>query len=376
MTAQMIPVPLRSLSFSAGGRDSIDLSVLPPTIQGRIAHLSKITFNVSVTPTFSAGTITPASIQNLVANLAIFDGVRQLFNGSFPSLRAFEALEQGGLFAPEPDNLTTTNTFFFERVFNCGPRMFTAEEDFLMPAASFRGGRIDVSYAAALTSLGSGLTITACVATIQPVAWMVLQDEIRLPPFIERYEGPLNNNQPLSGEALYAFLGAAKTSAFGVYTAGDIANVSIYAAGFTTAPVVANALTRAYQDSMQTGPFSPVVGDPGSANDTGAKLPNGTAIQAAASYVQPLIWSPKGSRITKLSYWAQPALTVQWSGSLSNVYGLATRLLPRDAQRGQQYSALAEAALGVKVKGGKVRTDSKAPYTGPRAPYMPLKLEV
>lgn len=376
MTAQMIPVPLRSLTFSAGGRDSIDLSVLPPTIQGRIAHVSKITFNVQVAPTFSAGTITPASVQNLVANLAVFDGVRQLFNGSFASLRAFEALEQGGLFAPEPDSLTTGNTFFFERVFNAGPRLFSAEEDFLMPAANFRGGRIDVSYAAALTALGSGLTITACTATIQPVAWMVLQDEIRLPPFVERFEGVLNNNQPLTGEALYAFLGAARTSAFGAFTAGDVANATIYAAGFTTAPVVANALTRAYQDSMRTGPITPVVGDPGSANDTGAKLPNGTAIQTAASYVQPLIWSPTNTRITKLNYWAQPSLSVQWSGNASSLYALATRLLPRDAQRGQQYSALAEAALGVKVKAGKIRTDSKAPYNGPRAPYMPLKLEV
>lgn len=376
MTAQMIPVPLRSLTFSLGGRDSIDLSVLPPTIQGRIAHVSKITFNVAITPTFSAGTITPASVQNVVANLGLFDGVRQLFNGSFASLRAFEALEQGGLFTPESDALTTTNTFYFQRVWNAGPRLFMAEEDFLTPAASFRGGRIDVGYAAALTSLGSGLTITACTCTIQPVAWMVLQDEIRLPPFVERYEGALNNNQPLTGEALYAFLGAARSSAFGTFTAGDVANVAIYAAGFTTAPIVANALTRAYQDSMRTGPFSPIVGDPGSANDTGAKLPNGTAIAAAASYVQPLIWSPVGSRITKMNYWAQPSMAVQWSGNAGSLYGLATRLLPRDAQRGQQYSALAEAALGVKVKGGKVRTDTKVPYSGPRAPYMPLKLEV
>jgi len=373
MTAQTIKFPLSAVTWSANGRAQVDFNGVPTQLGGRICHATSIGFDVQATPTLSSGTATPEELQAAVRSVQVRDGVLERFSGSFKSMRLYEALENGLLFAPEPDAASTTEAVNYLRVLNMGPRSFANPGDFYLPAACLKGGSIDFSFGA-LTDVDANCTGLTC--TIQPYVNLVLMDDVRLPTVVERKEASVSNGVSLTQEALYAFLGLADASTFTALAAGDFANVEISANGFSQRQLHVTALERAYHDEMMAGGFSQVHGEPRAATDDNPKVSNGTAIAAADARLSPVIWSPTGSKITRLAWHAAPGLEVKWSGTNATAYALATRFLPRSPQLAAQYTALVEQHLGVKVRSGDVKTLTKRAYSGPRAPYMPLTIKV
>lgn len=374
MSSQTVPFPLRTVSYSTGGRDQIDLSVIPPTMGGHVTHIKEITFEINATPTLSSGSLTADQFNAIVRSLLIRDGVRELFNGSFRSMRLFEALEEGTLFTPESTGIATTLTGTNQRTYSASVRVMAQEGDFFMPAAAFRGGTMEFGFES-LTTINANLT--ALTATIQPVVHLALYDDVRLPPLLERREGSLSNAVPISQESQYLFLGLANSNAFGAFTTGGLANIDVHSNGIDTQPVHSSVLTKAYHQAMRVpGGLSVVQGDPRSANDINAAAILGSTLAASSQVLQPVIWSPWGSRIGKVLYEAKPTLMVRWSGTNTSAYFLATRLIPRDTGRAASYVSLIQNALGAALGDGKIRTLGKWSYKGPDAPYLPISYKV
>ena len=374
MPNQLIPIPVKTLNWSASGRDTIDLSGLVPTMAGLVCNVEAITFDVDFTPTLSAGTIKPEEVQNVIKTLTIKDGVRTLFDGSFASLRQFEMLERGKLSQPDNDLLATTERGGFGRVWRVSPPFAANPDDFKIPAAVFKGGRISVTYGA-LTDMTANLT--ALTAVIQPIVWVSLSHDVILSPMLERYEVLGTNGVAQSLEAMYLFAAMANSAAFDAITAGDFANITVIGNGISQEAIAAAALTRAYYDAMGSGHVTELAGENRAAPDDNAKVVTGTAVAASLLGLQPILWSPRGAKLTKLVWEAKPSLTIKWSGSQSTGYQLFTRILPRDTGSAAKYGSLIESGLGAKLTQGKVSTSTKKPLNGSdNGPYMALKFKL
>lgn len=373
MQTQMIPFPLQSVSYSASGRASVDLSVIPAAMAGRAVAVAQLTFDVQATPTLGAGTATAAELQALVRNVSIRDSVRSHFDGSFTSLRLSEAYERGQLWSPEPDAAATTEAVNFQRVFTFGLAGFCKESDFFLSAAALgQGSSIELSFGA-LTDIDA--QCTALSATVQPVAWLVLRDDVIISPLLERVERVINKDVPITGEALYANLALADSSTFGAITAGDFANITIQSAGVQTKQVSVHALKRAYFEHNKVGSISQFDGEPRAATDDNQKTVAGTALAAVPANLQPVIWSCPGQKITKLAYAAQNELVIGWSGTQAAGYGLISRIIKRTKDIEEAYVATMQQKLGARLREFRIDTASKSPYpaAGPRARYMPVK---
>lgn len=370
---QTLKLPLGTATFSAGGQATIDFQGLQNQIAGRICHVHALHFDVQATPTLTAGNATAEELQNLVQSLVITDGVRQLFNGGFKSLRIFESLENGIVPTPENDPAATTNAVNFARYFPLGPARFASPVDFVMPAPCFRGGSIQFGFGS-LTQIDAACT--ALSATITVTAEISLHDELIFGSLYERKEQNVTNGAPISQEALYAFVGLANSSAIDAITAGDFANVGVDLLGYSEKQIHVAARERMYHAAFAVGPLSSTHGEPRAATDDNPKVANDTALAAASALVSPILWAAPGTKISKLVYAASPTLQLNWSGSQGTGYGLLGRLIPRDAGRFGSYAALVEAHLGVKPSSIKARTLSKTEYVGPRRAYMPVKAKV
>lgn len=370
---QTIEIPLQTATFAAGANASVDFGPLQAQLAGRICHLAAIKFVVNYTPTLSSGTVTCEAAQKWVRTLTIKDGTgRQYFNGSFASQRLQDALERGALSVPEHDAAATTEAVNFCRVFKLAPDNFADSDDFVQPAAVFRGGNIIIGFGA-LTD-GSA-NCTALTMTVQPYAVVQLHDELIMGSLVERVEQALTSGTAIGGEALYAHLGLAKSSAFATLSTGDLSAVQVIANGFTRDAINVSDLERMYHADMEvTGPTI-VHGEPRAATDDNPKVFNGTALAAASAVLSPVIWSPQGVKLSKLVFHAMPNLVVKWTGS-SSAYMLATRILPRTAADFGKAEALIRSALGVQIRSVEARTLSKSKYEGPRKAYLPLKCKV
>lgn len=365
---QSIAYPLKSSAYSASGSDSIDLSVIPTKIDGRFVHVESIDFNVAATPTLSSGSTGPDAIQKSVARVTLRDGVRTHFDDSFATLRAFEMLERG-VIAAEANTASSGDTVTYKRSWNLGaPLMDGAPSDFLMPAAAFKGASIDIVYAA----LAAITNLTALTQTIQPIARLVLLDEVRLPPMVERRAISVSNEQVFGGQALHLFLGLAKSNAFGTMATGDYTDAQVLGAPVETRSVRLADLERLFHEQMRVGGFSQVHGEPLSAADADPKAPNGTAIANATSILAPLVWCPVDGRISKVWCRSDVNLRVKWSGSQSAAYLLDHKLLPRMGDLGTKYGALMEQGLGLRLGSPRIKTISKGEYSGPIPQYMPV----
>jgi hypothetical protein len=369
-----IPFPLPAVTFSANGRASVDLSQIPPTIDGRFVDVEGISFAVNATPTLTSGSATSDELQKMVRNINIRDAVRTHFDGSFASMRLFEMLEQGQLMSPEPDAAATTEAVNFQRFWRPGPPLFHKPEDFFLPAGALgQGAAIDISFGA-LTDVDA--QCTALTASITPVAWLSLSDDVGLPSIYERRELALTKDVPVQGEAIYAFLGLCKTNAFPVIAAGDYSNVTLAAKGIQTRQVHVAVLERAYHDQMRAGLFTQVHGEILAATDDNPKVAAATAIAPATSVMSPLIWAGPNSKTSKLPFSAQNQLTVGWSGTQTAAYALAGRILKRTEELEAQYLQTIQQKIGQRLRPGSIDTASKKAYTGPRGRYLPVKFKV
>lgn len=369
-------IRLGRVNFAAGGTAQVKFDKLGAQKGGRGLALRSIQFRVKATPTLSSGSATAVELNKMVKTLRISDAVKTRYEGlsGFPGLRAFEALESGRVPYPEPDAALTTETVNFQRVFDLALPTFARPHDFADTAAVWLDGLIEFGFSA-LADVDSNCT--ALTAEIDVFAQVFVTDDLLLGTQLERKEQLIKRDVAVGREALYAFLGLAKTSAFGVFTAGDVGKLAFNDEAIDPEQIDARALTDQYHRDMRVGAFTEVHGELTGTTDDNAKVAAGTAIAAAPSYIQPGIWSPPGSRISKVQYSARPNLTLANDGTLTEFYALISRLVPRSSDDMAKYVAVINNKLGLKLDtwGRKIVTLGKHDYKGTRVEYQPVKFK-
>jgi hypothetical protein len=295
------------------------------------------------------------------------------------ALRVFEALEAGSLLFPEHDDIATATEGAMVRSWTPGPKSFLGGiVDMVLPPNAFDGKPIEVQWNT-LASISA--TLTALTCKIQPVAWLAVLDDVRIGPDVERKTQSLKSDEVIAGEGDdYAFLALARP-AFAAMAAGDIGSVQVLGSEAEFNSIHVTLLEKAYHQDMKVGAGSIIHGEPRSATDDNPKVVagGGTAFASAGPLVSPIIWSPLGSRLTKLVHRAKgKGLRLKYSGTLNPALALFTRITERTREESGKYLELAAKGLNLSVKdlSGDVATFSKKPYAGPRTNKMPLKFKV
>lgn len=375
--SQLIPYVLPQVVFAAGGRFSQALNVIPKTVMGRLAHLAGITWEVQITPTFTTAPDV-IGLNRVVADLKIHDGRNLRFDGNFNYLRMFETLENGRLVQPDPDtNSGSGNLFCFGRTWTPGPLGFAgAPSDFVIPAGALENGRIDYTFGA-LADISADTTAANVVITC--TAWLLLLDEVRVPPMVERQAWAANASDiNLTGRALYPFLGVLNSANCDAIASGDFGAFTLLTgSGEVVSGVDAEVLCKAYQAQMLSGQFTPVQGEPRAATDDNGKVLNGgtpTALVSATAALQPVLWSTPNAQISKIVARVESALRLRWNGAQASGVVLATRILEQPPTAVATVATAALGRLGMGFKGAKVKTLSKQPYGGPIPEFMPYKV--
>lgn len=376
---QLIPVPLPTATFAAGGRVNVPTDAIPAEINGRPAHLARLDFEHVGTPTLSSGVLTAAQSSKIVSKITIKDGVRTLFDESMETLRVFEALEAGALLYPEHDDIATATEVAFVRSWCPGPKAFLGGViDSVMSPGAFDGTPIEVNFNT-LANINANLTALSLV--IQPIAWMAVLDDVRVGVKLERKTQSARSDETLVGEGdLYPFLALARPN-FAAMAAGDIANVQVLGTDAEFNQVHVTLLEKAYHQDMKVKTGSIIHGEPRSATDDNPKVVagGGTAFASAPALVSPILWSPLGSRLTKLVHRAKgKGLRVKYTGTLNPALLIYTRVTERTREDSGAYVEIAAKALKLNLGDlvGDVATFTKKPYAGPRANYMPLKFKI
>lgn len=378
---QTINYPLPSLSWVAGGRTVIRGRDLPATVFGRIAHLKAIHFEFDLDPTYTA-VPTVVGHNNVINRLEFFDGQQVRFTGSLNALRMFERLENGGNRVMEAvTGNASTNNRYWSRMLYMGPPGFAGSpSDFVYPCAALENAEIRVNWGA-LTDISSDTTAATC--SVRVTAVLVLLDEVRIPPFYERTETTLAGaDTPITGRALYAYIGLCNSSTYDAFAAGDIATVTVDTGQGQLVPATdARALSKLYNQEHGRGSLDGLAGDPNNAtydvNDRIVNLGTPTALAAQAFDLQPVVWCPPGTRITKVAGAVESSLRLRWSGANgSGTMALVGRIL---AQPPTAVAAIAERArrvLGAQGGNIKVKTLSKDSYNGPAVEFMPYSYKL
>lgn len=376
---QLVPVPLPTATYSASGRSQVNTDAIPAEINGRPAHLARLDFEFVGTPTLSSGSLTSAETAKICSKITIKDGVRTLFDESLEALRVFEALENGSLLRPEHDDIATATEVAFVRSWTPGPKSFLGGlVDFVLSPGAMDGTPIELNWNP-LTTIDANLT--ALSLTVQVVAWMCVLDDVRIAPKLERKTQSGRSDETITGENdLYAFVGVSRP-AYASLAAGDLANIQVLNSEAEFSQVHVTLLEKAYHEDMKVNGTSIIHGEPRSATDDNPKViaGGGTAFASASNLISPIIWSPLGSRISKLVHRAKgKGLRLKFSGSLNPALFHYTRITERSREDAGAYLELAAKALKIDVTDmvGDVATASKKAYSGPRKDFFPLKFKV
>jgi hypothetical protein len=377
------PLPSISITGSASAqRGTVRGRDLLQAVGGRIAHLKAMRFRITLTPTFTSTAPTIQGQNAVVSNCEFYDGSQTRFSGSFNDLRQWERLEGGGI-AQNQDPLlaVTTEARYFNRTLGMGPRHFAGSPtDFVMPCAALEQAEWRLTFGV-LTDISAGTTAYTCV--IQPVAELVLLDELRLPPHVERKVYSVTGDNPITGRALYAFAGLGNSASWDAISAGDFANVTISSGNYDVVPSVnVGDLRAAYEAAWEghhSGLFYPA-GEPASATDLSPRILNGTtptALKVAEFDMQPVLWCGPNAQISKILCTVESSLRYRHSGTQTGASPLlVTRIL---AQPPSVLATIADrAARALNIKGGslRVKTLSKEDYKGPLTEFMPYTVKL
>lgn len=364
---------LRSPTYSNGGQDAVALEGLPTQVFGRTMHLAGFMINYVATATRTTAP-TIEGMHSLIKSLVFNDGVSERFNASLYDLRQFEILENGQLINPDPTIVASTNPVSVRRYLPTGPANFEGDPtDFLIPVASLKSGELRFTYGA-LTDWSSDTTVLT--ASISVTAVLVpLDKELRLSPAFERRTFAFGTTEALiQGKALYTTLALAKQTNAAL-AAGDFATIS-WDAGLGVAPVIeVTSITACAQYFLRSTLLTQLMGEPRNTGDIGARTVNATtptALQSADFALQPVIFSPHQSRITKLIAEATSAMRVKWTGTTIIAKALVARILEQPETAYAAMAARAVTALGVRMTTSRVKTLDKTEYKGPRRLYMPF----
>jgi len=376
---QLVPYPLRTLNWSAGGVDNVPLDGLPTAQFGRLCHLAGISFDCTITPTFTTAP-TVVGLNNIVSRFEMFDGNGLRFQGSFNLLRAKELLENGRLSTPDGDTNGGTGTAFqLRRWWSIGPESYVGNpSDFLFPTAALGNGQLNFNFGA-LTSISADTT--AATVTIRPVAWLALLDsEFRIPPAYEfiQYTAGAADYQ-IQGRALFTHLALLNSGSYDAIATGDFASVSVDTGSGQVPTVDVATLEAAYHAHMRASQFTEVHGEPRGATDDNPVAKNSgtpTALIASSAFYNPVLWSPWGSRISKIAIAAESSLRVRWTGTQTSAAIVAGRIVAQEPSAAAALAGKALAKMGLRGKRTFVKTLTKDDYSGPRGAFMPMAVKV
>ncbi len=376
---QFIPYPLPTVAYVAGGRANSPLRDIPVSQFGRLAHVAAISFHAAVTPTLTTPPTTQVQMNSIVKTLEIFDGQQLRFSGNgFNALRMKERIENGRLVNADPDAAANGAVYRLSRIWHVGPPRFAfSPSDFLLPAALLLNGEIRYTFGA-LTDLSADTTAISC--NIQPVAWIAVLDELRIPPFYQWMEytwGAKDNT--IAGRAMNLFLSMADSSSYGAITAGDFGSITVnIGSGDLVPSIPAEALAGGYQGFLAAGGIDALQGEPETSADDNAKqvnLASPTALVAQLADLQMVLQSPPGARISK-QFVAENTTRVRWDGSQASALGAVGRIYPQDQPAVLDMAKRGLGKLSLRDAGSRVKTGSKEEYLGPYKEFMPWVAKV
>jgi len=372
---QSVLVSLPSLTYAAGGQSVIRLRDLPTRINGRIAHLKALHFAFDVDPTFTTAP-TVVGHNAIINRLTFNDGMQIRFSQSGNALRQFERYENGGNRVMEAltSGATTVNRHFHRTFYLGPPNMAGAPTDFVYPCGALLDGDVTINWGA-LTDVSADCT--ALTVTGRVTAELILLDEIRIPPFYERQVYTLSgSDSPITGEALVAFLALANSASWDAFTTGDVASLTVDTGSFSPVQNVdARSVGKLYNASWGNGSLDGIIGDLEAATDTQERIVNlgtATAFAAQANDLQPVLWIPRGGRISKISAYVASSMRLRWGGANgSGTLALVGRFLPQNASVVDAIARRALSAIGGRAGSAKIKTLEDKAYSGPYTAFMP-----
>lgn len=374
----VVPLPTISITGSASAqRDITPLKELPPEILGGLfAHLVKIIFSVTLTPTHTTAPTT-VGVNNLFEKMDLYDGRVNRFTGGFNEMRMFERLPLGKNVFPDADTDTASGTArYFYRELDLGHAAFRGNPtDFMLPVGALRQGKL-AHTTGVLTDISADCT--AYTATVQPLAVLAgLSGEIRIPPHVERFTQDINAKDfPIQGDSAYLELALAKASTYDAFSAGDVGNVKLDFGFGADEELSAEDLHTVYWSFVRPGDVGGFRGEPQAASEDNHKIVNRaspTALAAGQQDLNVMYFSPPGSKLSKARV-AGESLRIRYDGSDSSLLLLGTRVLRQPPTVSARIGRDAARAVGIKsiqpeeivAKGLKGR-----PYTGPLADFFP-----
>lgn len=301
---------LADLSFTLGTTQSaqtVQLKELQKKLfqESEIANLLGFVFEIDLDPTFTA---VPAIIghNNALAQIQFYDGSDMLFEGQGNDLRMFESLENGKTVLGEAITQTSTNNRYWSRFLPMGPmNLLGSPSDFAIPCAELAEGgylRITPSVLTAISADTTAATMTVRIAAMLAPS----RNELRIGPKYQRLcRANTGSGFQISDEALYPYVGAvdAAYAAFGVAAFSKV-TVRTTKRGRYVDNVDAELLTRCFNSQMKPGSMDQILGEQRDATyDVGPRInafADGTLLAAQAGALQPLLWAPKGTRLSKV----------------------------------------------------------------------------
>lgn len=301
---------LADLSFTIGTTQTpqeVDLRLLEKKLykEAEIANLCGFVLEADLDPTFTA---VPAVIgaNNSLARIAFYDGSDMLFDGQGNDLRMFESLEQGYSIQGEVINQTSTNNRYWSRFLPAGPLALAGSpSDYMIPCAELaQGGKLSIT-PSVLTDISADTTAATLVVHVYAIL-APSGNELRVGPKYQRLvranAGATTN---ISDEALYAYIGFVE-AAYAAISAADLSKVTVSTTkrGRYVDAVDAEGLRHAFNIDAAPGMLGAIVGEPRDGSlDVAPRIVNvasPTAIAAQAHALQPIVWSPRGCRLSKL----------------------------------------------------------------------------
>lgn len=364
---------LPDLTFTLGTtqqKQSIDLKQLEKRIfkESEIANLLGFVVEIDLDPTFTA---VPAVIghNNALANIRFYDGSDALFDGQGNDLRMFETLEQGWSIQGEAVTQTSTNNRYWTRFLPVGPLALAGSpSDYGVACAELsQGGTLDFT-PSVLTDVSADTT--AAVMVVRTAAVLApSKNELRVGPKYQRLvQTNKGSGTTLGDEALYAYIAAVDASYAG-FAAGDWSKISVGTTkrGKYVDSVDAELLGRVFNSQMAPGLLGQVMGEPRDATyDVAPRIVNfasATAIAAQSPALQPIIWCPRGTRLSKLFARVDQddTLKIEYSGAQAANTGafLCGRFLPHSGDAVKRRVAKAAQALGVNAGAPAAKTLNK-----------------
>lgn len=381
----LLPYQLPTQTYAAGTNTTQTLRDLPKTYLSKIAHLAKIGYSVSYSPTWTSAGPDVVGNNNVFTAADFYDGTFYRFQGGFNHLRARQRMQLGHIRQADASTAASSTSSRQYRTFmHVGPPQFNNyDSDYLIPTGMLENGELRFTHGT-LTNLagGGGGTVSAASGTVRVTAFLQLLDEVRIPPAYQYVNfSTASADLQLPGRALYESIALVTGLTFAAFTNGQIGNVYVDLGNGPIIPnIKCNDLQASFADDFEAGELGVPTGDPESARDNINSIVDRTAspptaLAAPANDLQPVMWARKWAKISKM-HLAETSARVKWDGSLSSVVLLIGRQLPQPQTVVATNIGKALGRLNVSAKSVKIKTQSKEQYNGLYAEFMPMKVAV